>query len=274
MIKIIDIDNLFDAYISDYVYANIGKVTPEEIENQMPVLYEKFGRESLKELDGKTPEVYYLQFSGEELVEALKTHLERGVEVSDFLCEALTKLDTEDCLLRVLEEENNDELIMYAMNVLIDKKSVKGLSKYIEMILYDYSDGVKELATEFLKENVNSVKEEVLLAYADATEGQRAYLVEILSYAKSDERVFDILIKEFTIHQDEIPVYAGYLARYGDDKALPFLYTAIENEKLNYQEFEELSFAIESLGGTYDKKRDFTNDKIYKKIKGQSKVKK
>ena len=37
--KIIDIDKLFDDYISQYVYENIGKVKPEEIEDKMPVLY-------------------------------------------------------------------------------------------------------------------------------------------------------------------------------------------------------------------------------------------
>ena len=68
MIKVIDIDALFDSYISDYVYKNIGKVKPEEIENNIPVLYEKFGSESLKELDGKTPSTYYEDASTSEPV--------------------------------------------------------------------------------------------------------------------------------------------------------------------------------------------------------------
>ena len=68
MIKVIDVDNLFDKYISDYVYGNIGKVNPEEIENKIPQLYEEFGDTSLKELDGKTPNEYYKQFSGADLV--------------------------------------------------------------------------------------------------------------------------------------------------------------------------------------------------------------
>ena len=38
MIKVIDVDKLFDEYISDYVYKNIGKVKPEEIENKIPML--------------------------------------------------------------------------------------------------------------------------------------------------------------------------------------------------------------------------------------------
>jgi len=97
---------------------------------------------------------------------------------------------------------------------------------------------------------------------------KKACLTEILSKTEKDDKVFDILIEQFAIHQDEIPLYAGYLARYGDERALPFLLTAIENEKLSYSDFNELKFAIESLGGEYDKERDFTKDKTYKKIKG------
>ena len=271
MIKIIDIDNLFEGYISDFVYKNIGKLKPEEIENQMPLLYEKFGRESLSELDGKTPETYYRDFSAIELISALKEHIESGVSVSDFLCEALTELDTEKELLTALESEENEELIMYIMNILVDKKSEKCFEKFLRFIVWDYSESISELATEFLKENAEKVKEETLEYYADATKKQREYLVEILSCVKDDDRVFEILMKEFALNQDNIPLYASYLSKYGDSRALPFLLTAIENDKLNYQEFEELQFAIESLGGSYDKKRDFSNDKIYKKIKGEKK---
>ena len=39
-------------------------------------------------------------------------------------------------------------------------------------------------------------------------------------------------------------------------------------EDITYAEFEELRFAIETLGGEYDKKRDFSSDKTAKKIKG------
>ena len=49
MIKIVDIDGLFEEYISSFVKENIGKIKPEEIENEIPVLYEKFGKETLKE---------------------------------------------------------------------------------------------------------------------------------------------------------------------------------------------------------------------------------
>ena len=40
MVKLIDIDSLFDKYIEDFVYSNIGKVKPEEIENKIPEVKE------------------------------------------------------------------------------------------------------------------------------------------------------------------------------------------------------------------------------------------
>ena len=51
------------------------------------------------------------------------------------------------------------------------------------------------------------------------------------------------------------------------ERALPFLTVAIEKEKISYADFEELRFAIEALGGSYDKERDFSRDKSFKKIK-------
>ena len=77
MIKIIDIDGLFDKYIEKFVYSNIGKVKPEEIENEIPNLYLKFGDEKLKELDGKTPNTFYKEYPIKDLLECLKNHLEK-----------------------------------------------------------------------------------------------------------------------------------------------------------------------------------------------------
>ena len=78
--------------------------------------------------------------------------------------------------------------------------------------------------------------------------------------------MFDILIEQFAKNQDKIPIYAGYLAKYGDERALAFLMAQIEREDISYADFEELRFAIEALGGEYNKVRDFKKDKTYKKI--------
>ena len=268
MVKILDMDSIFDKYISDYVYKNIGKVKPEEIENNIPVLYEKFGKEKLAELDGKTPEEYYKSYTCEELLDCLKGHLEKDVPVSDFLCETIqNNPENEDCLLKALGQENAEEFTLYLMNMLDGMSSSKGAKRYLEFILWDYPESIKELATELLCNCANDVKDEILTQFKETTAEIKAYLTQILSNCKQEDKIFDILVAEFAKNQDNIPLYAGYLAKYGDDRALPFLMTAIESDKINYFDFEELRFAIEALGGEYNKKRDFTSDKVYKKIK-------
>jgi hypothetical protein len=270
MIKIIDIDELFDNYISDFVYSNVGKVKPEEIENKIPELYAKFGDEKLKELDGKTPNEYYTGFSGEQLVACLKEHLEKQVSVSDFLCEAIThNTENESALVNALDGDESEEFTLYIMNMLSEMNSEKCLGRYIQFVSWDYSESIKELATEILKEKAELVKEEILSLYKETEDKVKEYLTEILSGCKKDDRVFDILILEFKKHVDNIPLYAGYLAKYGDERALPFLTAEIEKEKISYADFEELRFAIEALGGQYDKVRDFKSDKTFKKIKSK-----
>ncbi len=271
MIKIIDIDSLFDKYISDFVYKNIGKVEPDEIENKIPELYEKFGTEKLKELDGKSLEEFYKGYSGQQLVECLKTHIEKGVSISDFLCETITEnMDNEQSLINALDSDG-EEFLLYVMNMLCDMDSKNCAKRFLEMVLWDYSVPIKELATEFLKQRADVVKEEILSQFREVNDDTKEFLTEILSGCKNDDRVFDILVEQFAKNQDKIPIYASYLAKYGDDRALPFLLAEIEKEKISYADFEELRFAIEALGGEYDKVRDFKNDKSYKKIKGLDK---
>lgn len=274
MIKIIDVDALFDKYISDFVYGNIGKIKPEEIENKIPDLYVEFGDEKLKELDGKTPNTFYKQYNAKDLLECLKQHLIDGVAVSDFLCEAITSsADCEDALVSALEQDENEEFIVYIMNMLTEVDGKKAKDRLLQFVLWDYSEVVRELATELLSTMSDEVKEQVLAQFNDAEAIKKVNLVEILAGCSKDDRVFKILIDEFIKNQHNIPLYAGYLAKYGEDRALPFLLASIENEKISYADFEELRFAIEALGGEYTKERDFSKDKTFKKIKTKEKDK-
>lgn len=268
MIKVIDLDKTFEKYVSGYVYKNIGKVKPEEIEDNMPKLYAEFGDEKLAELDGFTPNAFYKRFAIEELLECLKEHIEKQVSISDFLCEAITdKKENAEQILKELNKDNDEEFTMYLMNMLLDLGVDAPAKRYLEFVTFDYSENLRELATELLYDYADQIKEEILACYETAGDVVKGCLTDILSHAKKDDRIFNILTLEFVRHVENVPLYAGYLAKYGDERALPFLMQAIENEKIKYADFEELRFAIESLGGEYTKQRDFSADKSYKKIK-------
>ncbi len=268
MLKVIDVDGLFSEFISDYVYKNVGKTSPEEIENRVSELYLEFGDRKLPALDGLSPNEYYKKATAKELVELLKRHLDNGVEVPDFLCEALTeKEDGATALIDGLKKSEEEQLLLYLMNMLDGKDLTSALERLINLIEWDYTEPVREQATAMLYDYANAVKDLLLSRIDQVDIVRRACFVEILSHAEKDQRVFDLLIEEFLKNQNQIPLYAGYLGKYGDEKALPYLYEAIEKEKIDYNDFEELRFAIETLGGEYTKERDFSRDKAYKKIK-------
>lgn len=267
MIKVIDIDSLFDKYIEDYVYKNVGKESVEQIENNIPVLYARFGKEKLDVLDKSTPEEYYKKYSASELLECLKKHVESKVSVPDFLYEAIREKDSDEEIRKLILTTEDEEFTLYLLNLAEDMK-LDGLSKrYLEFVLFDYAEPIAELATELLGQMANEVKDDIVDAFESASEDKKPMLLDVLSKTEKSDAVFDILIEQFVTHLDNLPLYTSYLSRYGDERALPFLLTAIENEKINYADFEELRFAIEALGGTCNVTRDFSNDKIYKAVK-------
>ena len=266
--KVIDIDNVFDDFLVKYINENKGKFTEKQWEEKIPVMYLEFGSTALEELDGATPEEYYSDLTGEELAKLLAAHVEKEVPVSDFLCEALIKSDCEKYLVNYIDNEHDQTLVAYSVNVLNDKKSTLALDRYLNLILSDQTcNDMKELLAESLVNHAELVKEQVLENYEKAGVNS-FYLLEILSVCKKDDRVLEILLNELKSHLSDIPVYVNYIMQYGDEKALPTLLELIDNEKINYVDFKELKFAIEFLGGEYTKERDFSNDKYYKRIKG------
>lgn len=270
MNKIIDTDALFEKYVREYMKKNAGKFTEEEWEDKIPELYDKFGKTPLEELGGKTPAEYYSSFGGEELVEMLSACVKGGLPVSDCLCEALTaSADSEKPLIKLLDD-GEEELVMYALNILNDKNSVPALPRLVELILdYGACVHVKDLAAEILCDRPEEVKETILRVYNDVGDKEREYFADILSRCKPDDRIYAVLVDAFETHREALPFYATLLARYGDERALPLLYEAIEGD-VNYVEFQELKFAVENLGGEYEKERDYSNDRLYKKIMKKS----
>ncbi|MDY6367673.1 MAG: hypothetical protein SPL13_04045 [Clostridia bacterium] len=265
MVKIIDVDKLFDKYISEYVYSNIGKVNPEQIENKIPELYLEFGDKPLAELDGKTPNTYYKSFSQAELLSALKNHIESGVAVSDFLCEAIESGDI-GAVINELLNEGSEEYVNYLLNFIDVSGKVVAKERLFEFIVGEYPDSERELATEILAKDSEEVKETAISLYESAPEKGKECIAEILSGTKPDERVFNILISAFKNNKKKIAMYAGLLGKYGDSRAIDVLKEAAEDEKTNYADFEEIRFNIELLGGEYTGKRDFSTDKLRKKL--------
>ena len=267
MKKLIDFDELFDRKLAQYMEEHAGEYSEKQWEDLIPRLYRNFGDTLIKSV-GTTPKGYYAEMTDEELVEALKAHHKEGVSVSDFLCRELESRGCPDALLALMQEAEG-ELLTLTINLAGSSK--KALPVYLDILLKTEDEELKDTVTEYLKGNADAVKERVLALYREGVE--REYMLEILSRCKQkDDEVFEILLKEFRTAPDDIPMHASYLASYGDERALPVLLDYIDRDETNYLEYQELKYAIEALGGEYNKVRDFSADPYFQEIAAQSQI--
>jgi len=261
--KLYDFDGMFDEKLSAYVAENAGKYKESEWEELIPVLYNRFGDTKIKAL-GMTPREYYANMGDGELVKCLRGHLKQGVPVSEFLCTAIEGRKLFKEFLPLLD--GTDEEKIYALNLL--GADSRALGKYMRLIAECENEDIKDRCAELLKEKADEVLNAAVENYKKGVE--REYMLEIISRSviRSDE-AFEILLNEFRC-ADDISVAANRLAVYGDERALGYFLQKIEEEGLSYLEFRELKFAIEALGGEYNKERDFSSDPYYEIIKAHN----
>ncbi len=260
--KLYDFDGMFDAKLSEFIGKNPDKYTESEWEDVIPKMYRRFGDTFIKSV-GDSPKGFYKKLSDEQLVAALTTHLKKQVPVSEFLYSELENRNAFGLVAHLLDGSDSEKEC--AVNLIGSDERV--LDKYLEMLVSDKTDvDLKSRLADLLKEKADLVSDKAVNYYGRGVE--KEYMLEIMSRSviRSD-KIFDILVKEFRCDIDNVPVCAGYLAAYGDERALPYLLDKIDEEGISFIEYKELLLAIESLGGTYDKRRDFSSDPYYGLIK-------
>ena len=261
--KLIDFDEIFNRKMAKMIEKHAAEHTESEWEDLIADMYSKFKDAPLKEI-GITPRTYFGSMSETQLVETLKEYILQEISVPDILCEELEARDCSEQLMKLLYE-TDEQLVLYAINLL--DAEPKAAKRYAEMLREDaYDEHVKDSLADMLKPNADAVLEELLALCGN--EETEPYALEILSrLKKKDDRAYSALMNAFLRSDDEeLPLMCGYLASYGDERALPVLEGTIEREDIGYVLFQELKFAIEALGGEYKKERDFSDDENYKKI--------
>ncbi len=245
----IDIDALFDEYLNSFIENNADNLSASEIEKKIESLYEEFASLPNGSLGGLTPLEYYGQMSAEELLGELEEGVLENGSVSDILCKTLEKRnDAKDGLLKFAFCDN-EELSVYAINVLGAMGDKESLVKIVDALSSKFfSQNVTDVMTEAVCSNADLVKEDVLRVYKPLGIGAECF-EEIFSNMSSDERVFKILCANFLNGKKNLGIKAGYLSKYGDSRALPILYSTLKRKDLSLVDYSEIKTAIEKLGG-------------------------
>ena len=269
---IINFDEHFAEFMSDWMKAHEDQYANfDEMEEDMPRIYIAFLNTRAKWLGNVTPGAYFTQFEDPKvLVDWLAQYCEEGTPVPDLLMEQITTVGR-PCEKRLLEllkdEEATEEAKMIAVNLLREMDSVLPKMLYIRWQLNrDSQDELKDNALESLTEMGETVVQPILQELPGANEAGEEALLEVLSHFPGNEQIFKLALKLFRERKERRALFAGYLAKLGDDRALPELTAAAGEEKLPYLTFIEIRNAIETLGGVCPE-RTYEDDPEYEALR-------
>lgn len=256
-------DKLFEEYARQWLETHKDAYeSPEDMEAALPDLYDEWADAPNAELGGISPRAYFARITDAgELVDMLLA----ADEPSALLADRLTEIDgADDALRAVVTGDYDHEKKMTAMNLLNDR-GVYPFDIYAGWLKTGAADDeVRELAVELMAEHADLAANLLYPLIDGADLATKTLLAEVLANAPKDERTYKLLTELFVLGNN-IPLYAGYLGKYGDERAAGMLYRALDD--CNYLEYLEIKNAIERMGGIVDDDRDFSDDVYYKAIK-------
>ena len=243
----------------------------DEMEEDMPRIYMSFLNTRAGWLGSITPGSYFTQFEDPKvLVDWMCQYCEEGVPIPDPLLEQIVFVG-KPCEKRLTEllknGEAEEEAQMTAVGLLREMESQQPKMIYINWQLdRAEKDDLKDNALESLTGMGECVVQPILQCIGKANDAGREALLEVLSHFPGNEQVFRIALEAFRSHPEKRALFAGYLSRIGDDRALPELEAAAREQDVSYLTFIELRNAIESLGGTCPE-REFDDDPEYEALR-------
>ena len=266
----------FDEHFADYMSAWMKEhrnryKNYDEMEADMPRIYMAFLNTRAPWLGSVTPGSYFTQFEDPKvLVDWLEEYCEEGVPVPELLMEQITTVGR-PCEKRLLEllknDDARDEARMTAIGLLREMGSELPKMLYITWQLdRAEEDEMKDNALESLVEMGSQVVQPILQNIRAANPAGQEALLEVLSHFPGTPGVTKLAMKLFEERKDRRAVLAGYLAKLGDDQALPLLMKAAEEPGLRYLTFIEIRNAIEELGGVCPE-REFDEDPEYEALR-------
>ena len=270
----INFDQKFEQYMGVWMKNNAAKYknNMDIIEGMMPDVYMEFLAKPATWLGGKAPQDYFGQYDdAAQLVDWLCEYERTGVPVPDLLLDRIGELGdaAEAPLLALLDNDATpDAAVMTAISLLREIESTAPMQRYIERIAaLESPDERADMYAESLQSMGEAVVAPILAALPAAGEMGRDIFADILSNFPGQGESFRLLMERFERCDDRRALFASYLAKYGDDRALPALRRAAEDPQVNYLDFVEISSAIEALGGERPAEREFAGDPYYESLK-------
>jgi len=264
--KLIDFDAAFSEALGRWIEENRGKYkTADEMEDAAPDVYAHWLQTPADFLDGETPGGYFDRCTdANELIALMREYIAQGIPVPDPLLNRLNALADADALLALVEDAQAPaEARMHAIEILRELESELPLVTYIRwQVDRDLDEDLLDSALESLGAMGDKALGPAKIAFMAAGDTGKEALLDLLSQKTGDDDVLSFAIRRFQECADKRALYAGYLGKLDDERALEPLLAAEAGDVLSYIDFIEIRNAIERLGGEAPY-RDFTDDPTY-----------
>ena len=273
--QIIDFDAKFTDVLNDWIEKNRSRFRkPDDMENEVPDVYLRWLNTPAGWLDGVTPGAYFEQFdSSAELCGLLREYISQGVPVPDPLLDRLQELGDEQELLNLVRDKAAPmEARMTAIELLRSLESTLPMVDYIRwQVERNDEDELLDNALESLRQMGEAARKPAKIAFPAAGPAGKEALLDLLADYPGDEDVFQFALEQFKTTRDKRGLYAGYLAKLDDDRALEHLLDVAEGDDVTYSDFIEIRSAIERLGSEAPV-RDWSHDPTYRAFRRLQKV--
>ena len=270
--KCINFDERFADFTAKWMKEHRGEYkTYDEMEDDLPRVYTEFLNMPAKWLDGVTPGAYFTQFEdAKDLVDWMVQYCQKDIPVPDMLMEQIQAVGRpcEKRLLTLLRDESDaipEEARMTAIGLLRDMGSTLPKMLYIQWQLNrEMKDDLADNALDSLRDMGKEALQPMLENLNKANEAGQEALLDVLANFPGHENVYQLAVRLFEKNPNRRALFASYLAKLGDPRALPILIAAAK-ENCRYMDFIELRAAIEELGGEAPE-REFYDDPEYEAL--------
>lgn len=268
----IDFDARFMACWEDWEQKNRHRFKRvDDMEDEVPGVYLRFLNTPADWLNGETPADYFEKYDdGKLLVDWMRAYAEQDVPVPDLLLHRITELPQTAAqpLMGLLVDRSAPlDARANAIELLREMELDDPLVTYVRwQVERDEDDDLLEKSLESLKDMGEAALAACRTAFRAADDVGKEALLDYLSDYPATDEVFAFALESFKRQPDKRALFAGYLGKLDDDRALEALLDVAESDDVSYIDFLEIRNAVERLGGEAPV-RDFTGDPTYQAMR-------
>ena len=229
MMNCIDFDGHFADWLAAWSKDHMDEYPDfEAMEADVPAVWNAFLNTPADWLEGVTPGAYFTQFEDpKDLVDWLKEYTVRNIPVPEPLLEQIQFVGRpcEKRLLALLKEDDApEEAKGLAVGLLRDMGSDLPKMLYISWQLNrEQDDDLADSALESLLDMGRKAVQPMVEALPKCNAAGQEALLDVLANYPGNEQVFRLALRLFEQNPDRQALFAGYLAKLDDDRALPAL---------------------------------------------------